>query len=112
MKNRILTFIGKIGISQREFCEKTDMPPGTITNMTYGPRADKIANIARAYPELNLRWLLLGEGDMFIGKYAHAPVNGDDWYRNQIELKDRQISFLMDMCKSLSGKSVTFNTNL
>lgn len=64
MKTRLLQFIETIGISQNAFEDKCGLTRGTITKLNLGLRTDKLAQIADAFPSLNLRWLLLGEGSM------------------------------------------------
>ena len=64
MKARLLEFLKSQGISQNAFEDSCNLTRGTITKLNLGLRSDKLAQIASAYPQLNLRWLLLGEGEM------------------------------------------------
>lgn len=66
-KERILQFVEYKGISKQLFFKETGLKRGFLD-------ADKlkssipdtfIANIVATYPELNLEWLITGEGDMF-----------------------------------------------
>lgn len=67
MKERLLEFLNSQGISQNAFEDTCGLSRGTISNLNKGVRSDKLALIACAFPEINLRWLLLGEGDMVMG---------------------------------------------
>lgn len=66
MKKRLIEFFESLGITQNAFEDSCGLTRGTITKLNLGLRSDKLAQIASAYPELNLRWLLLGEGEMLL----------------------------------------------
>jgi len=67
-RGRLLYFIeNQLNISVLEFEKKINAPRGSInrfvnsdTNMGY----DKIEKISNCYPELNMDWLISGEGEM------------------------------------------------
>ena len=63
-KDRILEFIQYSGISQGEFIRKCGLSKGSIANIQEAPNGTSLIKIARAYPELSLDWLLLGQGKM------------------------------------------------
>lgn len=109
MKDRFHQLIVALGISQNEFCRRAGLPQSTISLIDKGPRADSLAAIAIAFPTLNIRWLLTGSGDMF-----YSPNTFDeDWYKSQIEIKDKQIAFLMDLCqKGAAPQSLSQSINL
>lgn len=76
MKERLLEFLNSQGISQNAFEDTCGLSRGTISNLNKGVRSDKLALIAKAYPQLNIRWLLLGEGDMLLGiTNEHLPTS-------------------------------------
>ena len=65
--NRISILCEKEG-SQSNFAEKTGIQRQTVSRIVSrgtGIRSDTIEAIAIAYPKLNLRWLILGEGPMW-----------------------------------------------
>ena len=66
MKERLLVFIKSQGVSQNAFEDTCGLSRGTVTNLNKGVRSDKLAQIASAYPQLNIRWLLLGDGEMLL----------------------------------------------
>lgn len=75
MKERLLDFIKSLGVSQNAFEDACGLSRGTITNLQKGIRSDKLAQIASAYPQLNVRWLLLGEGNMLFGNTNTANTS-------------------------------------
>lgn len=58
------------GITQKSFSERTGYSEQSISKLmkgqTQSPKSDLIAQIAILFPNVNLRWLLIGEGEMFI----------------------------------------------
>lgn len=65
-KNRLLEFISRqYGLSIRAFEEKCNITNGTIGSIKVkGPSADVLSKISSTCPELNLNWLVTGEGNM------------------------------------------------
>lgn len=68
ISDRFTLFLREKGISQKEFSEKTGYLRQSlskfITGTTKLPKIDLIIGLMIHYPELNIRWLLLGEGEM------------------------------------------------
>lgn len=64
MKKRLIEFLTYLKIGQNAFEKRVGLSTGSICNLNHGLRSDKLAQIAAEYPELNMRWLLLGEGEM------------------------------------------------
>ena len=63
IKQRILLFVKKLDISKREFYAKIEVSRGTLESKT-GITEDVICRFLKAYPEVNVDWLITGEGDM------------------------------------------------
>jgi transcriptional regulator with XRE-family HTH domain len=55
-------------VTQKSFAEKVGVTEQSITKLVKGqtqsPKADLIAQLTVMFPDLNLRWLLIGEGEM------------------------------------------------
>lgn len=93
MKKRLLDFLVYLDMGQNAFEKTVGLSIGSISGMTKGMRADNLAKIAKFYPELNLRWLLLGEGNMLIEKSQEsAEVNNE-----MIEELNKTIALLRDI---------------
>lgn len=68
--NRIKTILNHYSITPIEFVNSIGIKPSHALNLTIGieyPNISDIQKILIAYPEVNARWLLLGEGDILIG---------------------------------------------
>lgn len=64
VKQRLATFAKSQQISVRKFERSCGLTEGYINAIRVAPGPDKVAMILKAYPELNVDWLLTGEGEM------------------------------------------------
>lgn len=66
IKERIQVLIEALGISGREFCKSIGQ--SNSWNRTIGKNigTDIVVKILSTYPQVNINWLILGEGDIFI----------------------------------------------
>lgn len=77
MKDRIKNFIDAKGISAGELATILDVQRSNISHILNGrnkPGAAFIEKLLIEFPELNARWLLTGEGDMFEGNITRPEV--------------------------------------
>jgi len=77
VKERLIQFLKYIGLSQRQFERSIGVGNGYVTNMTGTIGADKLLKIGVEYPQLNLTWLVLGEGEM-LKEQVNQEINGDN----------------------------------
>jgi SOS-response transcriptional repressor LexA len=77
IKQRILLFADTLGISKRKFYENIGVSRGTLES-TSGITEDVMAKFIAKYSEINLSWLLVGEGEMLKSKatLTNIPDNG------------------------------------
>lgn len=80
IRDRLLTFIEHLRISSRQFELDCDLTNGYVAALN-NARSDKLESIHARYPELNMNWLLFGEGSMLTGgsfenhaEHNSAPV--------------------------------------
>lgn len=64
LQNRLLTYIEYLETSVRNFEIKAGLSNGTVSKIGESPRVSVLNRIHKAYPDLNVDWLLTGEGDM------------------------------------------------
>lgn len=67
VKERLVTFIKRKGLSQKKFEAMVGLSNGYVNNISKGIGAEKMQRILSVFPELNQEWLLLGEGNMLVG---------------------------------------------
>lgn len=64
LKDRLLQFIKYLGITISKFESTVGLSNGAVSRTNDNMRQRTVDAIAAAYPQLNTRWLLTGEGDM------------------------------------------------
>jgi transcriptional regulator with XRE-family HTH domain len=88
---RFALILKEKGITQKSFSEKTKYSEQAISKLikgqTQSPKADLIAQITVLLPDVNLRWLLVGEGEMLIDNQ-----NVDNLILENSRLKDELLS--------------------
>jgi len=112
---RLKIFLEQAGISNSQFADTCDIPRPTLSQLLNGRNKkvsdEVIGKIHRAYPTLNIMWLMFGDGEMLVT--GAAPMNGiesidDEGYNNNESRSDgkgqRAISFEGD---EMSGYSST-----
>ena len=76
MKDRIYQLMQHTGLKQAEFAERLGMSAGSVSNIFTGrtnPTNNHVQAIHRAFPQVNINWLLFGEGEMM----DHAEGDAD-----------------------------------
>lgn len=68
IKARLHEFIKEIGSNPRRFSKSLGKSDSYVRTMTKNIGSDTIGEILRIYPELNVNWLISGEGEMFVPK--------------------------------------------
>ena len=98
-------FLDKTGISNSQFADTCEIPRPTLSQLLNGRNKkvsdEVIGKIHRAYPSLNVMWLMFGDGDMLVSGSdpiqptdkvadAQAPVDGlvDDMGQRAISFDD------------------------
>ena len=85
-KRRILKYLDSKGITKPEFYEKTGIKRGLLdSDKLNSTVADTfLAKIIASYPDLNITWLISGDGDML--RSSQRPVMKDNQERAAIAL--------------------------
>ena len=74
---RIKKFLKYKGLSQKEFTERIGVSTGYVNAISKGIGQEKIYIIRESYPDLNIDWLMTGEGEMIKGQSGNTIVTGD-----------------------------------
>lgn len=64
IKDRIKIFINYLGIGQSKFEKECNLSNGYINNLKGNIGTSKLEYILKTHPELNINWLVYGEGEM------------------------------------------------
>lgn len=90
LSERIKDFLQEKNITQKDFCDVTGYNDRNLSNILTGrtkvPKIDLIAAFIKFYPEVDVRWLVLGEGEMFTD--TSAPANLGDKLENMESVID------------------------
>lgn len=68
MKERILQIMKRENMTQQEFAKAIDVSPASLSNIFNGktnPTNNHVTAIHRRFPDININWLMFGEGDMY-----------------------------------------------
>lgn len=76
VKERLISYLKSIPISQKAFCDKTGVSKGYITNMVSGFGHDVLFRIKSEFPDLSINWLLYGEGEMLNSQLPAVESGG------------------------------------
>lgn len=71
MKDRIRQLMESQHLSQQEFADKLKISPASLSsifNDRTRPTLNHVDAIKRSFPNVNLGWLLYGDGEMFVSK--------------------------------------------
>lgn len=68
--SRLKSFLQQSGIANSQFADNCEIPRPTLSQLLNGRNKkvsdEVIAKIHRAYPHLNIMWLMFGDGEMFV----------------------------------------------
>ena len=81
MKDRILQIMKSANLSNADFAEKLGISTSSLSHIFSGrnnPSLDVVMRIHKAYPDINLNWLLYGEGEMSSMVNSGTSVSAQD----------------------------------
>ncbi len=92
MYQRLKFYFDSKKIQRKDFCQKTGYSEKNLSNALTGsvklPRIDLIESLIRYDPNLNIRWLLLGEGEMMLNtEKEHSQMEKPN--SKKLDLKQR-----------------------
>ncbi len=103
VKERLIQFIEYKKVSAREFCRRCGVSSSFVSNIGKSISGSYIDKISKQFPDLNLSWLLFGEGNMLTTPNANStlqienitiPMEAWSVIKQQaasLEARDRQI---------------------
>ena len=83
MKERILQIMRRENMTQQEFAKAIEVSPASLSNIFNGktnPTNNHVSAIHRRFPDININWLMFGEGDMYatVSDETKDSVNGGE----------------------------------
>lgn len=73
VKERLISFIEYKGLSKNKFEQVCGFSKRYVSNISVSLQPDKIERISLNFPDLNIGWLLTGEGEMIIPSTSVEP---------------------------------------
>ena len=64
IKERLIEFMKYKDISVRKFCRTIGVSETYVNSMRNSMQPDKLRVLRETYPELSIRWMMTGEGEM------------------------------------------------
>lgn len=112
-KNRIEEFAKSERLSIRKFESMCGLYSGYFNKLTKPPRLEHLNAIKEAFPNINIDWLLHGDGSMYnnvtlenctntAANNSNVTIGIDANVMKIIEEKDTQISRLLTIIENLS----------
>ncbi len=77
VKERLIEYLNKKGINKSEFGRAIGVSNAYVTSIRKSIDPDKVKAIALKYPDLNIKWLLYGEGKMLNESTTSTTFNED-----------------------------------
>lgn len=77
VKERLTQYLKAKKISKSEFGRAVGVSSAYVSAIRKTISTEKIQSISANYPDLNIEWLLTGEGEMLKGQSGHTVVTGD-----------------------------------
>lgn len=86
INERVINIYESLQIKQAEFARRINISPQTLNNQVKGKNGLSLATlalIARGYPSLNMRWLISGDGGMWLDNDYQEILNTDNLIMNE-----------------------------
>lgn len=81
MQDRIRLIMEQAGLTQQQFADRINVSPASLSSIFTGrtnPTNKHVQAIHLAFPEININWLMFGEGEMRLSSPALATVMSGD----------------------------------
>ena len=116
VKERLIKFLDFKKISKTKFGVTIGVSPAYVTSMRDSISREKIEKIKNHYPELDIEWLLTGEGEMLktginqeVSGDHNTAVAGNNNTVNSEELISRLIKLLEKKDEQIAEKDIQMN---
>lgn len=101
-KDRLKLFVKSIGLGRNKFEDQVGIANGYLSSKSSSVTSDALEKIKEKYPDLNVDWLITGEGDMIIDNSEEDVVVKDQFtneYSNEKKYYEDRIKDLEDKLK-------------
>jgi hypothetical protein len=108
IKDRIKLYLKTQNIGERNFCKTIGVSHGYVSSMRVSLQPDKIERISELYPDLNITWLLTGEGNMLnkskkSKKTSDKPISNDQELENLYLMLKEKDQIILELKRELKN---------
>lgn len=82
LKERLFKFIDHVGVEKSVFERNSNLSNGFVDKLGDNPRRNSLDRISKAYPELNMEWLIVGDGEMLNNTDDEVKQKSQPQYEN------------------------------
>lgn len=106
IKQNILQFIKGLNISKRKFYSITGISRGTLESFS-GITEETLAKFIAVYENVNLDWLINGEGEILKKGGENSFIANDSEIKYQLtnSKMERRLEFLLDLASNLEDEN-------
>lgn len=93
MKERLLIFLDKEGLTALKFAELMEVQPSSISHLLSGrnnPNFDFISKMIKRFPRLNPDWIVNGEGGMYRDELSSEIAEPKPLFTNVIQADNEE----------------------
>ncbi|WMX17065.1 MULTISPECIES: helix-turn-helix domain-containing protein [unclassified Aureispira] len=97
INQRFKEIVSALEINASQLAKKLDVTRPTITRIINGvnePSAKILAPLLKAYPQLDIKWLLIGEGEMFLKPQVEVNEVDKDYLDRLADSLERENTML------------------
>ena len=106
MRDRLRAYIQYKRITEYRFCKDAGLALNYLHAQASGISPRSLEKIGQAYPDLNLKWVATGDGDMLKGDSDGEDVKiAMSTHRALIEARDARIAKLEALMKKLKEEN-------
>lgn len=80
MKDRIRTIMEQAKLSQQDFAARLGISPASLSSIFTGrtnPTNNHVMAVHRAFPQINVNWLMFGEGQMMVSEVSNGGAEAE-----------------------------------
>lgn len=91
VKQRLKEYLKYKGVNASEFGRTIGVSSAFVSSIRVSVQPDKVERIALYYPDLNIEWLLTGEGsmlkcaDLYVKEKTPSIIIEKDWLKSNID---------------------------
>lgn len=117
VKGRLSAYLKSKGINNSEFGRLIGVSNAYISSIRKSIQPDKVEKIANTFPDLNMKWLLTGEGNMLeeLTEYSvqsTQPTDNTAVFLQLLKDKDAKIAELSEQVGMLKQQIITLQEEM